>query len=100
MLKISIRFVCSNKDQHESVFEIMKQDDEFESIIRCNGWSGNLLIKLINKLMSLENVDLKQKICQLILSTMSGLETIERTNNNKSLAILTKSFINKNICFD
>ena len=100
ILKISIRFVCSSKDQHESIFEIMKQDDEFESMIRCNDWSGNLLIKLINKLMSLENVDLKPKICQLFLSTMSGLETIERTNNNKSLAILTKSFINKNICFD
>lgn len=100
ILKISIQFICSDKNQHKIIFEKLIQDKELEYLIRCVNYSANTIIKIINKIMSLENVELKSSVCQIILSTMSGLQTIEYVNNNMNLTDLTKSFINKSIRID
>lgn len=100
ILKISIQFICSDKNQHKIIFEKLIQDKELEYLIRCVNYSANTLIKIINKIMSLENVELKSSVCQIMLSTMSGLQTIEYVNNNMNLTDLTKSFINKSIRID
>ena len=50
--------------------------------------------------MSLEHVELKSSVCELFLSTMSGLQTIEYVNNNMNLADLTKTFMNISIKMD
>ena len=100
ILKISIQFICSDKNQHKTIFEKLNQDKELEYLIRSENYSANTLIKIINKIMSLENVELKSSVCQIMLSTMSGLQTIEYVNNNMNLTDLTKLFINKSIRID
>lgn len=100
ILKISIRFVCSDKNQHERIYEQVSQDKELESLIRYNDYSTNMIIKIINKIMSLENVELKTNVCELFLSSMSGLQTIEYVNNNMNMSNLTKTFMSKSIKMD
>ena len=100
ILKISIRFVCSDKNQHERIYEQVSQDKELESLIRYNDYSTNMIIKIINKIMSLENVELKTNVCKLFLSSMSGLQTIEYVNNNMNMSNLTKTFMSKSIKMD
>jgi predicted unusual protein kinase regulating ubiquinone biosynthesis (AarF/ABC1/UbiB family) len=100
ILKTSIQFICSDKNQHKTIFEKLIQDKDLEYLIRSENYSANTLIKIINKIMSLENVELKSSVCQIMLSTMSGLQTIEYVNNNMNLTDLTKSFINKSIRID
>lgn len=97
ILKISVKMCCENKSQHEAIFNQLKEDKQLEQMIRCCNYSANMIIKITNKIMSLENVDLIPDICQLILSTMSGLQTIEYTNNNKSLNILVRVYMNKSV---
>jgi predicted unusual protein kinase regulating ubiquinone biosynthesis (AarF/ABC1/UbiB family) len=100
ILKVSIRFICSDKNQHETIYEQLNQDKEFEALIRYNDYSANMLIKIINKIMSLENVELKSNVCELFLSAMSGLQTVEYVNNNMNLTDLTKTFMNRSIKMD
>ena len=88
---------CENKNQHEAIFNQVKEDKQLEQMIRSCNYSADTIIKIINKIMSLEDVDLVPNICQLILSTMSGLQTIEYTNNNKSLNTLIKVYMNKSV---
>lgn len=97
ILKISIQLCCANKSQHEVIFNQLKEDKKLEQIIRCCDYSANMIIKVINKIMSLENIDLIPSLCQLLLSTMSGLQTIEYTNNNKSLNTIVKVYMDKSI---
>ena len=100
ILKVSIRFICSDKNQHEIIYEQLNQDKELEVLIRYNDYSANMLIKIINKIMSLENVELKSNVCELFLSAMSGLQTVEYVNNNMNLTDLTKTFMNRSIKMD
>ena len=100
ILQVSIRFICSDKNQHETIYEQLNQDKEFEALIRYNDYSANMLIKIINKIMSLENVELKSNVCELFLSAMSGLQTVEYVNNNMNLTDLTKTFMNRSIKMD
>ena len=100
ILKISIHLICSDKNQHQTICEKLTQDKELEAIIRYCDYSANVLIKIINKIMSLEHVELKSSVCELFLSTMSGLQTIEYVNNNMNLADLTKTFMNISIKMD
>lgn len=100
ILKVTIRCVCSDKNQHEIIYEQVKQDKELEALIRYNDYSTNMIIKIINKIMSLENVELKTNMCELFLSAMSGLQTVEYVNNNMNLTDLTKTFMNKSVRMD
>lgn len=97
ILKITIKMCCANKSQHEVIVKLLKEDKQLEQMIRFNDFSANMIIKVINRIMSLENVDLFPNVCQLLLSTMSGLQTIEYTNNNKSLNTLVRVYMNKSI---
>ena len=100
ILKTSIRLICPDINQHKTIYEKLTRDKELEALIRCNDYSANVLIKIINKIMSLEHVELKSDVCKLFLSTMSGLQTIEYVNNNMNLTDLTKAFMNKSIKMD
>jgi predicted unusual protein kinase regulating ubiquinone biosynthesis (AarF/ABC1/UbiB family) len=99
ILKIAIGMNCSNKCQHEFIFKILKEDKTIVELLH-RGFSANFLIKVINKIVSLDNVDLVPDACKLFLSTMSGLQTIEYTNNNKSLDALLRMYINKSIMIE
>lgn len=97
ILKIIIRLICSDERQHEIIFETLRKDKEFESVVRFNNFSANTMIKVINKIMSLENIEVKQTVYNLLLSSMSGLQTIEYTNDNKPLTTLTRVYMDKSI---
>lgn len=97
ILKITIRLICLDERQHKIIFETLRQDKEFEFIVRCNDFSANVIIKIINKVMSLENIEVKQTVYKLLLSSMSGLQTIEYANDNKPLTTLTRVYMDKSI---
>lgn len=97
ILNITIRLICSDERQHEIIFEILRNDKEIEFIVRCNDFSANTIIKIINKIMSLENIEIKQTVYKLLLSSMSGLQTIEYANDNKPLTTLTRVYMDKSI---
>jgi hypothetical protein len=97
ILKIMIRFICCGKnDEHKEIFKMLKNDKDIEVIIR-NDFSANLIVKILNKVMSLENVKVKQTAYTLFLSAMSGIQTIEYVNDNKPLTILTRVYMDKSI---
>jgi predicted unusual protein kinase regulating ubiquinone biosynthesis (AarF/ABC1/UbiB family) len=96
ILKIMIRFICCGKNEHKEIFKMLKNDKDIEVIIR-NDFSANLIIKVLNKIMSLENVKVKQTAYTLFLSAMSGIQTIEYVNDNKPLTILTRVYMDKSI---
>lgn len=97
MLKLTIRFICCHERQYKQIFETLKKDKEFEYMARFTDFSSNGLLKLINKIMSLEDIEVKQTAYTLFLSSMSGLQTIEYVNDNKSLATLTRVYMDKSI---
>jgi predicted unusual protein kinase regulating ubiquinone biosynthesis (AarF/ABC1/UbiB family) len=97
ILKITIRLLCLDEKHHEKIFETLKRDKEIEYTVRCNDFSANTIIKILNKLMSLEHIELKQTVYQLLLSSMSGLQTIEYANDNKPLTTLTRVYMDKSI---
>lgn len=99
ILKLAIGMNCSNKSQHKFVFNLLKEDNAVIELSR-HDFSSNMLIKVINKITSLDNIDLVPDACKLFLSTMSGLQTVEYTNNNKNLNALLRVYINKSIMIE
>ena len=97
ILKIIIRFICCDNSEHKKIFKILKNDKDIEFIVRCCDFSANLIIKVLNKIMSLENIKVKHTAYTLLLSAMSGLQTIEYVNDNKSLVTLTRVYMDKSI---
>jgi predicted unusual protein kinase regulating ubiquinone biosynthesis (AarF/ABC1/UbiB family) len=97
ILKITIRFICCDKSEHKKIFKMLKNDKDIEFIVRCCDFSANLIIKVLNKIMSLENIKVKHTAYTLLLSAMSGLQTIEYVNDNKSLVTLTRVYMDKSI---
>lgn len=97
ILKITIRLICLDERHHEIIFETLRKDKELESVVRSNDFSANAIVKIINKIMSLENIEIKQTVYNLILSSMSGLQTIEYANDNKPLTTLTRVYMDKSI---
>lgn len=97
MLKLTIRFICYHERQYKQIFETLKKDKEFEYVARFTDFSSNGLLKIINKIMSLEDIEVKQTAYTLFLSSMSGLQTIEYVNDNKSLAMLTRLYMDRSI---
>jgi hypothetical protein len=96
-LKIVIRLVCLDERQHKIIFETLSQDKELEYIVRCCDFSANRIVKIVNKIMSLENIEIKHTVYKLLLSSMSGLQTIEYANDNKPLTTLTRVYMDKSI---
>jgi predicted unusual protein kinase regulating ubiquinone biosynthesis (AarF/ABC1/UbiB family) len=97
ILKITIRLICLDERQHEIIFETLRKDKEFEYIVRSNDFSANAIVTVINKIMSLDNIKIKQTVYKLLLSSMSGLQTIEYANDNKPLTTLTRVYMDKSI---
>ena len=99
ILKILIRFTCCDKrSQHKSILKMLKNDKDIEVIVRYNkNISANLIVKILNKVMSLENIEVKQTAYTLLLSAMSGLQTIEYVNDNKPLTIITRVYMDESI---
>ena len=50
--------------------------------------------------MSLKNMEVNTDSCNLFLSTMSGLNTIEYVNDKHNLEQLLKSYMNRSIKLD
>lgn len=98
ILKISIKLVCKNKSEYDAVFQTLKNDKLFTSFL-CD-YSANAIIHIINKIMSLKNLEVKPEICNLILSTMSSLNVIEHANDKQNLRKLLKSYMNRSINLD
>lgn len=98
ILKIIIRFICCDKSEHKSILKVLKNDKDIEVIVRYNNnISANLIVKILNKVMSLENIEVKQTAYTLLLSAMSGLQTIEYVNDNKPLTIITRVYMDESI---
>ena len=77
---------------------MLKNDKDIEVIVRYNkNISANLIVKVLNKVMSLENIEFKQTAYTLLLSAMSGLQTIEYVNDNKPLTIITRVYMDESI---
>ena len=66
----------------------------------CIDFSANAIITVINKIMSLKNMEVNTDSCNLFLSTMSGLNTIEYVNDKHNLEQLLKSYMNRSIKLD
>jgi len=97
LMKTVIRLICSNESHHTLIYENLKNDKELLNAMYIKQFSATFIIAVINKIMSLQNIELRPKICQLFLTTMSGLHTIEYVNDNMSLECLMHSFINRSI---
>jgi predicted unusual protein kinase regulating ubiquinone biosynthesis (AarF/ABC1/UbiB family) len=97
ILKLTIRFICYHERDYKKIFEMFKQDKDLEYMARFTDFSSNGLLKIINKIMSLECIEVKQHAYTLVLSSMSGLQTIEYVNDNKSLTILTRVYMDNSI---
>lgn len=99
LLRIIVRLTCLDPCNHDSIYKKLLNDKEVIEFMSSD-FSANLIIKIINKIMSHESLGLQQDVCRLFLSTMSGLQTIEYVNQNKSLDYLIKSYIHRSIQMD
>jgi hypothetical protein len=99
LLRIIIRFICLDTSSHGRIYKKLENDDEVVEFMSSD-FTADLIIRIINKLMSDESIVLQQDICRLFLSTMSGLQTIEYVNEKKSLNYLIKSYIHRSIQMD
>jgi len=97
ILNIIIRLICSNQSQHEKIFENLRQDKEFNFILSNIFSSNGGIVKIINRIISLENIEINQNAYKLMLSSVSGLQTIEYANDNKPLTMLTRVYMDKSI---
>lgn len=96
MLKLMIRMICPVKGEHEAILNVLKHDKDV-LVLQKNDFSANTIMACLKKVTSLENISLDSNICSLIFCVMSGLQTVEYVNDNKSLLFLTKAYINRSI---
>ena len=99
LLRTMIRFLCLDVDAYDEIYKKTLKDKEIVELMYSN-FNANAIIKMINKIMSNESLVLNEEICRLFLATMSGLQTIEYVNENKSLGSLIKSYIHRSIPLD
>lgn len=98
-LRALVRYICLDPCKHHAIYKKLLNDNEVAEFV-FSEFSANLIIKIINKIMSDESLVLHKDICRLFLSVMSGLQTIEYVNDNKSLDYLIKSYIQRSIQMD
>ena len=99
-IKIFIKMICINEKKHEEIFIKLKNDDELIDLFLISKFTGSILVTTLNKIISMDEVELNVYMCNLILSALSGLQTIENAmrhvdSDNKSLTTLLKSYMNK-----
>lgn len=98
-LRSIIRFICSDPTKYNIIYTKLENDEEVIELMMSN-FSSEIIIKAINKIMSDESIVLQKHICRLFLSVMSGIQTIEYINDNKSLGDLIKSYIHRTVEMD
>jgi predicted unusual protein kinase regulating ubiquinone biosynthesis (AarF/ABC1/UbiB family) len=98
-LRAIIRYICLDPCKHDAIYKKILNDNEIVQFMSSE-FSANLMIKVINKIMSDVSLGLHKDICRLFLSAMSGLQTVEYVNDNKSLDYLVKSYIRRSIQMD
>jgi predicted unusual protein kinase regulating ubiquinone biosynthesis (AarF/ABC1/UbiB family) len=96
LLKMLIKMICPVKGEREAILNGLKHDKDI-LVLQKNDFSANTILACLKKVTSLDNISLDSNICSLIFCVMSGLQTIEYVNDNKSLLFLTKSYINRSI---
>jgi predicted unusual protein kinase regulating ubiquinone biosynthesis (AarF/ABC1/UbiB family) len=99
LLRTIVRFLCLDVDNHDATYKKLVNNKEINEIL-SSYFNANEIIKIINMIMSDESLGLHQEVCRLFLATMSGLQTIEYVNENKSLAFLIKSYMQRSIQMD
>jgi predicted unusual protein kinase regulating ubiquinone biosynthesis (AarF/ABC1/UbiB family) len=98
-LRTVVRFLCLDANTHDATYKKLLNNQEIKDLLSYN-FSANLIIKLVNIIMLDESLGLHQEVCMLLLATMSGLQTVEYVNENKSLACLIKSYMQRSIQMD
>jgi ubiquinone biosynthesis protein len=99
LLRTIIRFLCLNANTHDEIYKKLINDKEVNDMISVE-FTANLIIKLINKIMSQEYIGVQKDVCNLMLASMSGIQTIEYVNDNKSLDFLVHSYIQRSVKMD
>jgi tRNA A-37 threonylcarbamoyl transferase component Bud32 len=99
LLRTIVRFICSDVNAYDENYKKLLNCKEMIEILSSN-FTSNLIIKIINIVLSDEKIELRKDVCRFLLATMSGLQTIEYVNNNKSLSFLTNSYMQRSINMD
>lgn len=98
IVKKCIQLCCRDEHVYDLVYTKIINDLQFMEMFK-EGFSVNRLAIVIKKLISMQDntVVLKSNICQLFLSTLSGIQTIEFVNDGSTLHSLVRSFINRSV---
>lgn len=98
IVKKCIQLCCRDQDVYDLVYTKIVSDLQFMEMFK-ESFSVNRVMIVIKKLMSMQDktIVLKSKICQLFLSTLSGIQTMEFVNHGCTLQSLVRSFINRSI---
>ena len=97
-IKIFINMICINEKDHEEIFIKLKNDDELINIFLKSKFSGSALITTLNKIISMDGVELNVYMSNLFLSAISTLQTLDNCvslidDDNKSLSTGVKTYI-------
>lgn len=97
-IKIFIKMICINEKEYEEIFIKLKNDDELINIFLKSKFSGSALTTSLNKIISMDGVELNVYMCNLFLSTMSSLQSLDNCtslidDDNKSLSTGLKTYI-------
>ena len=97
-IKIFIKMICINEKDHEEIFIKFKNDDELINIFLKSKFSGSVLVTTLNKIISMDGVELNVYMSNLFLSLISTLQTLDNSvslidDSNKSLTIGLKTYI-------
>ena len=97
-IKIFIKMICINEKDHEEIFIKLKNDDELINIFLKSKFSGTVLITTLNKIISMDGVELNVYMSNLFLSLISTLQTLDNSvslidDSNKSLTTGIKTYI-------
>ena len=90
--------ICINEKDHEEIFIKLKNDDELINIFLKSKFSGSALITTLNKIISMDGVELNVYMSNLFLSAISTLQTLDNCvslidDDNKSLSTGVKTYI-------
>lgn len=99
-ISIFIKMICVNKKKHKELFIKIKNDHELINFFLNSKFSGGVLVASLNKIMSMDGVELNIDMCNSLLALMSSLQTLDNgvsliDDDNKSLTTIIKSYTKK-----
>jgi tRNA A-37 threonylcarbamoyl transferase component Bud32 len=102
LIRKIIKFIYSDQKMNVTYYNKLINDHEFvrQVSVVCSDFSGESLVKVINMLTLSNDTGLEKHAYMLILSFMSGIQTVEYVNENKSLKDLVTSYIRRNVRMD